>query len=78
MEPARPLDLPVDLDRNPLDYEPRGAITALLLPLLATQPLFSLGVAVATFTAQNFGARKFSRIRECAKKCSTHTRAMCR
>ncbi|MCD8139967.1 MAG: hypothetical protein LUE17_09370 [Planctomycetaceae bacterium] len=30
----------------------------------------SLGIAVATFTAQNFGARKYARIREGAKKCS--------
>lgn len=43
---------------------------AVKIDQLATQPLFSLGVAIATFTAQNFGARKFARIRECALKCS--------
>ncbi len=44
--------------------------SAVKIDQLATQPLFSLGVAVATFTAQNYGARRFMRIRECARKCS--------
>jgi putative MATE family efflux protein len=43
---------------------------AIKIDQFATLPLFSLGIAVATFTAQNFGARKFARIRECARKCS--------
>lgn len=43
---------------------------AVKIDQLATQPLFSIGVAIATFTAQNYGARKFARIRECAKKFS--------
>lgn len=40
---------------------------AVKIDQLATQPLFSLGVAVATFTAQNYGAYRFMRIRECAR-----------
>lgn len=35
---------------------------------LATQPLASLGVAMATFTAQNYGARKIGRIRQGARQ----------
>ncbi len=46
---------------------------AVKIDQLATQPLFSLGVAVATFTAQNYGARRFSRIGECARKCTVVT-----
>lgn len=37
---------------------------AVKIDQLAIQPLFSIGVAVATFAAQNYGARKFARIRE--------------
>ena len=40
---------------------------AVKIDQLATQPLFSLGVAIATFTAQNYGAKKLSRIREGAR-----------
>ncbi len=43
---------------------------AVKIDQFATQPLFSLGVALATFAAQNYGARKFDRIRESAKKCA--------
>lgn len=35
---------------------------------LATQPLFSLGVAIATFAAQNYGARRIRRIRDAARQ----------
>ncbi len=35
---------------------------------LAVQPMFSLGVAIATFTAQNYGAKKIQRIREGARR----------
>ncbi len=43
------------------------------LDQLATQPLFSLGVAMATFAAQNFGAGKMQRIRTGAKQASIVT-----
>lgn len=35
----------------------------------ATQPMASFGITMATFTAQNLGARKFSRIMEGVKQC---------
>ena len=37
---------------------------------LAVQPMISFGLAIAVFTAQNYGARRFDRIREAIKKCS--------
>ena len=40
-----------------------GFTIALRLEQLATQPLLALGLAVATFVAQNFGAGKMGRIR---------------
>ena len=47
-----------------------GFTTAARVEQLAVQPMVSIGIAMAVFTAQNFGARKFDRIREAAKKCS--------
>ena len=41
--------------------------TAVRVDQLASQSLLALGAAVATYTAQNFGAKKMSRIREGAK-----------
>lgn len=49
---------------------------AVKIDQLATQPLFSLGVAIATFTAQNYGARKTRRIRDAARQGSLITVAM--
>ncbi len=43
---------------------------AMRIDQLATQPMFSIGVAVATFTAQNYGAGKIRRIREGAFRAS--------
>ncbi|CUU47170.1 MATE family efflux transporter [Clostridium beijerinckii] len=36
---------------------------------LATQPMMSFGITMATYTAQNFGAEKIDRIKEGVKKC---------
>ncbi|MBR1730123.1 MAG: MATE family efflux transporter [Selenomonadaceae bacterium] len=36
---------------------------------IAVMPMMSFGVAMAAYTAQNFGAQKFSRINEGVKKC---------
>lgn len=47
-----------------------GFTTAARVEQLAIQPMVSIGISMAVFTAQNFGARKFDRIREAAKKCS--------
>ena len=38
--------------------------TAVRVDQLASQSLLALGAAVATYTAQNFGAKKMSRIRD--------------
>ena len=37
---------------------------------LATQPMLSIGVAMATYVAQNYGAGKVSRIRHGVRECS--------
>ncbi|MBR1858193.1 MAG: MATE family efflux transporter [Selenomonadaceae bacterium] len=36
---------------------------------IAVMPMMSFGIAIAAYTAQNFGARKFARIAEGVKKC---------
>ena len=36
---------------------------------IAVMPMMSFGVAISAYTAQNFGAQKFSRINEGVKKC---------
>lgn len=43
---------------------------ALRIEQIATLPMISFGVALAAYVAQNYGARKFSRIREGVKKAS--------
>ena len=45
-----------------------GLTIALRLEQLATQPLLAIGLAIATFAAQNYGAGKISRIRDTIKK----------
>ena len=47
-----------------------GFTTAVRVEQLATQPMVSAGLAMAVFTAQNYGAKKFSRIREGVWKMS--------
>lgn len=47
-----------------------GFTAAMRVEQLALQPMASFGIAMAAFTAQNFGARKFERIREAVQKCS--------
>ena len=37
---------------------------------IAVMPMMSFGVAIAAYTAQNFGAQKFDRIEEGVKKCA--------
>lgn len=43
---------------------------------IAEQPMNSLGVAIATFAAQNFGAGKMHRIKEGVRKCALLTTAI--
>lgn len=45
-----------------------GFTIALRIEQLATQPLLALGLAMATFVAQNFGAGKIKRIRDGVKQ----------
>ena len=52
-----------------------GFTTAIRVEQLALQPMISFGIAMAVFTAQNYGARRFDRIREAVRKCSLLTLA---
>lgn len=52
-----------------------GFTTAIRIEQLALQPMISFGIAMAVFTAQNYGARRFDRIREAVRKCSLLTLA---
>lgn len=47
-----------------------GFTTAIRVEQLALQPMISFGIAIAVFTAQNFGAHRFDRIRVAVRKCS--------
>lgn len=56
---------------NTFGTEVIGAFTyALRIEQLAIMPMASLGIALAAYSAQNFGARKFSRIRDGVNKTS--------
>ncbi|MCD7874559.1 MAG: MATE family efflux transporter, partial [Acidaminococcaceae bacterium] len=44
--------------------------SAMRIEQLALQPMISFGLSMAVFSAQNFGAHRFDRIREGVKKCS--------
>lgn len=50
-----------------------GFTTAMRVEQLALQPMISFGIAMAVFTAQNYGARRFDRIREAVRSCSLLT-----
>lgn len=50
-----------------------GFTTAIRVEQLALQPMISCGIAMAVFTAQNYGARRFDRIREAVRRCSCLT-----
>lgn len=45
-----------------------GLTIALRVEQLATQPLLAIGLAIATFVAQNYGAGRISRIRQAVRK----------
>ena len=47
-----------------------GFTAATRVEQMALQPMISAGIAMAVFTAQNYGARRFDRIREAVRKCS--------
>ena len=45
-------------------------ISATRIEQVAMQPMISFGIAMAVYTAQNYGARKFDRIRKGVRQCS--------
>ena len=47
-----------------------GFTAAMRVEQLAIQPMISFGLAMAVFSAQNFGAGSFDRIRDGVKRCS--------
>ena len=47
-----------------------GFTAAIRVEQLALQPMASFGIAMAAFSAQNYGAKQFPRIRDAVKKCS--------
>lgn len=47
-----------------------GFVSALRLEQLALQPMISFGIAMAVFSAQNYGARRFDRIKKGVRQCS--------
>ena len=47
-----------------------GFTAATRVEQMALQPMISSGIAMAVFTAQNYGAHRFDRIREAVRKCS--------
>lgn len=47
-----------------------GFISATRLEQLAIQPMISFGIAMAVYTAQNYGAHRYDRIRKGVKTCS--------
>lgn len=56
---------------NKLGWTAVAAFTAAQkIDAIATMPLMSFGSTMATYTAQNYGAREFDRIRKGVKQCS--------
>jgi len=56
---------------NKFGFETIAAMTAALrIEQLASQPMVSFGIAMSTYVAQNFGARRISRIRKGVFECS--------
>jgi len=47
-----------------------GFTTAVRVEQVALMPMISFGLSMAVYTAQNFGARRFDRIREGVRTCS--------
>ena len=52
------------------NYDSQLSLPQLRIEQLALQPMISFGLSMAVFSAQNFGAHRFDRIREGVKKCS--------
>ncbi|MCI1247329.1 MAG: MATE family efflux transporter [Megasphaera sp.] len=54
-----------------------GFVSATRIEQLAMQPMISFGIAMAVYSAQNFGAGKYDRIRKGARQCSAVSFAFC-
>lgn len=54
-----------------------GFVSATRIEQLALQPMVSFGIAMAVYSAQNYGARKYNRIRQGVRQCSLVSLAFC-
>lgn len=54
-----------------------GFVSATKIEQLALQPMISFGIAMAVYSAQNYGAGKFDRIRMGVRQCSLVSLAFC-
>ena len=54
-----------------------GFVSATRIEQLAMQPMISLGIAMAVFSAQNYGAGRTDRIRRGVRQCSLVSLAFC-
>ena len=52
-------------------------ISATRIEQVAMQPMISFGIAMAVYTAQNYGARKFDRIKKGVRQCSYLSFGLC-
>lgn len=54
-----------------------GFVSATRIEQLALQPMISFGIAMAVYSAQNYGARNYRRIRQGVRQCSLVSLAFC-
>lgn len=54
-----------------------GFVSATRIEQLAMQPMISFGIAMAVYSAQNFGARKYQRIYKGVRQCSLVSLSFC-
>lgn len=54
-----------------------GFVSAMRIEQLALQPMVSFGIAMAVYSAQNYGAGKYARIRRGVRQCSLVSFAFC-
>ncbi|WP_198947447.1 MULTISPECIES: MATE family efflux transporter [Megasphaera] len=54
-----------------------GFVSATRIEQLALQPMISFGIAMAVYSAQNYGAQKYDRIRKGVRQCSLVSLCFC-
>lgn len=54
-----------------------GFVSATKIEQLALQPMISFGIAMAVYSAQNYGASQYGRIRQGVRQCSLVSLAFC-